>query len=742
VFLVVLTPCALAHTDVTAQQAHDLIASTPDLVLVDVREPYEYCDRGHIPRALNYPWTSGVLRARYEELPKDGLILVVCQSGGRSNAAASFLDSNGFTMVYDMLRGMSVWLWETAPCKYSGGSGTEADPYQIATADDLITLGETPEDYDKHFTLTANIDLDPNLPGRKVFDRAVIAPDSNDLTSWEFEGTLFSGALDGNGHVISHLMITGGSYLGLFGQTGDKASISNVILESVDVNSSGWDVGGLVGLNHGSVTASCSTGRVIGYDFVGGLTGNNWGNIATSYNTSTVAGNGDVGGLVGHNQGSLATSYNAGMVTGNVYAGGLVGGNFDVIITSYSNGTVSGEDGIGGLVGRNYEHISTSYSTGTVNGNSDVGGLVGNNWGGIVTSSFWDVETSEQTTSAGGTGLTTGEMQDISIYLNTGWDFVDEVLNGTCDYWQISQGEYPRLHYHVGAAPAMPEGSGTAEQPYLIRDARDLGTVWLAPIAHYRMEAPVDLAGITWSAAVVPWFDGTFDGNGYVISNLHIEGGGYLGLFAHLGSVGKISDLGLEAVEIRGTDWYVGSLVGHNKGDITTSYSTGVLSGTASVGGLVGQNEGHIATSYSTGVANGTASVGGLAGTNHHSITSSYSTGAVSGEEWVGGLVGWNTGNITTSYGAGTVAGDGEVGGLIGDGISDEVINCFWDIATSGQETSTGGIGRTTSEMQMAGTFLEAGWDFVDETANGTDDIWWILEGLDYPRLWWQENGN
>jgi hypothetical protein len=37
--------------------------------------------------------------------------------------------------------------------------------------------------------------------------------------------------------------------------------------------------------------------------------------------------------------------------------------------------------------------------------------------------------------------------------------------------------------------------------------------------------------------------------------------------------------------------------------------------------------------------------------------------------------------------------------------------------------------GKTTSEMQTASTFLEAGWDFVDETANGTDDIWWILAG-------------
>jgi hypothetical protein len=40
--------------------------------------------------------------------------------------------------------------------------------------------------------------------------------------------------------------------------------------------------------------------------------------------------------------------------------------------------------------------------------------------------------------------------------------------------------------------------------------------------------------------------------------------------------------------------------------------------------------------------------------------------------------------------------------------------------------------------MQSAGTFLGAGWDFVDETVNGTKDIWRILEGQDYPHLWWE----
>ena len=81
---------------------------------------------------------------------------------------------------------------------------------------------------------------------------------------------------------------------------------------------------------------------------------------------------------------------------------------------------------------------------------------------------------------------------------------------------------------------------------------------------------------------------------------------------------------------------------------------------------------------------------------------------------------------------------DRHIGGFIGYNCYGDVINCYWDIETSGQDTSAGGAGKTKTEMQTASTFLEAGWDFVDETANGTEDIWWILEGHDYPRLWWE----
>lgn len=106
-----------AHVDVTAQEAKNLIDSDPGLIIVDVREEDEFCDEnGHIPGAFNYPWNSGVLTERYEELPRDADILLVCRSGYRSNLAAEFLDDEGFSAVYDMLGGMAAWEWETVGC--------------------------------------------------------------------------------------------------------------------------------------------------------------------------------------------------------------------------------------------------------------------------------------------------------------------------------------------------------------------------------------------------------------------------------------------------------------------------------------------------------------------------------------------------------------------------------------------------------------------------------------------------
>jgi hypothetical protein len=112
-------------------------------------------------------------------------------------------------------------------------------------------------------------------------------------------------------------------------------------------------------------------------------------------------------------------------------------------------------------------------------------------------------------------------------------------------------------------------------------------------------------------------FNGTFDGQGYKLTNLYINrpSTDHVGLFGFTGSGSEIKDVGLEEVDVRG-DNAVGGLVSVNDGRITNSYSSGSVSGTWMVGGLVGVNDGP--------------------------ITNSYSTGSVSGDDDVGGLVGWN----------------------------------------------------------------------------------------------------
>ncbi|MHC4508282.1 MAG: GLUG motif-containing protein [Planctomycetota bacterium] len=389
--------------------------------------------------------------------------------------------------------------------EYGAGSGTADDPYQIATAADLIALSKGPDNYDKHFILTADIDLDPNLPGRRVFDRAVIAPAVTVHThtgGHGVDGTPFSGIFDGNGHTVSHLTIMGAEYLGLFGYLGFGAEVKD--LGVVDANVTGSDilVGGLAGWNDGEVIQCYITGSVSGDWYVGGLVGeNHYGSITTCYSIATVSGWAAIGGLVGVNYyGSVTTSYSTGLVSApGGGAGGLVGWNSGRITTSHSVGTVTGTHRVGGLAGEHklpgsitdsystcavhgditvgglvgynpnyhvgsekpwYGRITNCYSSGTVSGSSNVGGLLGLGDANSVVASFWDTQSSGQITSAGGIGKTTVEMQTAGTFLETGWDFVGETANGTEDIWSICEGtNYPRLTWQVPAGDFVcPDG--------------------------------------------------------------------------------------------------------------------------------------------------------------------------------------------------------------------------------------------------------------------------------------------
>lgn len=81
----------------------------------------------------------------------------------------------------------------------------------------------------------------------------------------------FTGVFDGNGYIISHLTINDANYVGLFGQLGDGASVSNLDLKEMDINWTSYGVGGLVGYNGGCITSCYSDGKVSGDWEVGGL---------------------------------------------------------------------------------------------------------------------------------------------------------------------------------------------------------------------------------------------------------------------------------------------------------------------------------------------------------------------------------------------------------------------------------------------------------------------------------------
>ena len=354
----------------------------------------------------------------------------------KTNLVLGFMLIIGLTMSTGLMAGHS----------YSGGAGTSGDPYQIANLDDLSELCQTSGDWGEYFKQTADIDASATQywDDTDDDDDGDLYNDTNDGTSTgNNEGfspiadkynTYFTGNYNGQGYTIDALFInrSSTSYIGLFGYT-SGATIQN--LGVTDVNITGDDyVGGLMGYNDSSIVSnSYSTGSVSGSKYVGGLMGKNNNNatISNSYSTGSVTGSGNyIGGLVGSNCSSSTVS------------------------NSYSTGSVSGNSDIGGLVGENYDGstVSNSYSTGSVSGSGNVGGLVGYNTG-TVNNSFWDTQTSGQSSSDGGTGKTTAEMKTENF---SGWDWTDT--------WERIGYNYPRLQSNPDASLPVELTSFTAIQ--------------------------------------------------------------------------------------------------------------------------------------------------------------------------------------------------------------------------------------------------------------------------------------
>jgi hypothetical protein len=625
------------------------------------------------------------------------------------------------------------------------GQGTRDNPYEIYTASDLCAMT-----YDRTacYVLMQDIDL-----SEFTWNNAPVVD--------------FGGYFNGNGFGISNLHVQGNACLGLFGKVAVQASVKD--LSVLDVNIVGGDdsvdigavaginfgtllncdmsgqlsagewsssIGGLVGVNVGGIDHCQAQSQiaVAGYCYyVGGLVGMNGLDIvADSFmtrscaDTAIYAGHNSwsIGGLLGSNVGVVGHCRSEGTIQCEKYCqkvGGLLGNNSEYVRDCFAGTEISGGSkltSLGGLVGQNLETIEHCFSTGYVSDGTNAGGLIGRNAGRVL-GSFWNKTSSQRTTSSGGTGLTSYEMKNRQTFLQQAWDFADEFPNGVTDCWVLKNGEpQPSLAFlrEDYVAPTL-EGDGSPNNPYQIKTANDLGAIaHLGWSCDYILKGDIDLSQMNWTVPPILYFNGRFDGSGFRVHHLTLQGSRYLGLTGVLGKDAVVTDLSVIDVNIAGTDgsWCIGGLAGYLLGVIEDCHASGnIVTGIESenVGGLVGQAWAYSAiksssTSGSVAMGDQGQYLGGLVGRNSAEILRCFATNTVTGGQdtyLLGGLVGWNMCNdlyfkcrLFESHATGQVQGGNNskgIGGLVGGVGWSSIDRCYATGNVSGHERIGGFVG-------------------------------------------------
>jgi len=647
----------------------------------------------------------------------------------------------GVVIAAGFVLGGAVCLGQTM--RYSGGDGTAERPYRISNATDLKQIGLHPEDWAKHFVLTADID---------VAAEAVEGFEPIGYYHWAGQRAAFSGVFDGNDHSIRNFRYRSdeAGAAGLFGFVdGNEAEIRDLWIVELNITAEfAFGVGAVVGRLHGGVVRNVhvEAGVVTGKGDVGGLVGVNGGAISGCHFRGSVVGQRRVGGLVGNNFGRVEECFAGGTVGGREFVGGLVGAGSGAderisrVAYCYAEATVEGREYVGGLVGGNGGMIGVCYAVGPVSGQQRYGGLVGEN-DGAVGWSYWDLESTGVGTSAGGVGRTSEQMKHAETYV--GW--------GDGERWVIDEGvDYPRLAWENRTGVVLAEserlyggGRGTAEQPYLIATAEHLKTIGRYPEdfrCHFRLAADIDLRGAGGGTGPVIGygiaFEGVFDGGGHVIRNVRISAveGGYVGLFGCIGPSGEVRNLRLEGASaaaenvravgvlagvnegrvyncsvlcnvpgVRGFG-YVGALIGVNRGQVLRSSAWGDVSGYEAIGGVVGWNSGRLLRCEGRGRVRGIEDVGGLVGRNTGEVGRCEAVSNVSGETAVGGLVGgqYDRAVVRESFAGSYVQGTGvgiDVGGLVGFSVGSTIFSCYANSAVVGKRETGGLVGETDTGL-------------------------------------------
>ena len=560
------------------------------------------------------------------------------------------------------------------------------------------------------------------------------------------------------------------------------------------------NIGGIIGTNNGNMYSGYNESIVSGNDKVGGIIGENKSGktVSNVVNATSVTGatKGNdiseyVGGLVGVNSGSVTNGRNNGTITGVKYVGGMVGSNeADATLKNLvndSSAAITGEQYVGGIAGSNAGTITTGneetdktvnlINRGTITGQQYVGGVAGSN-SGIITNANNDVELNvkDSTADAEFFGGIAGENTKGGIIKNAtntadvnadGATYVGGIVgknDGTLENMAGNSGNVTGENYVGGVA-----GQNTNNKPLNGVEASNTGTVFATAGGAGGIFA-VNNANITNSKLT---------NNGTVIGNSGNGTGGIFGV--NTGNISTSSLINEVDGQVIGTN-NVGGLIGTNTGTITGGrddadsyykyqiYNNGVINvGTwkddnsngkvddgeikglqqgetsQNIGGLIGNNadSGSLTAGYNTGAINasGSTNVGGIAGSNAGTIDQVFNTvmtengqnQTITGGTNVGGLVGYNEahGKITNAYNTSNVVTtnqDGIVGNLVGtnSGTVQYVYGVANNLIGSGTDAVNGYVIDTSDQWKQEGTYE----DFTFG-ANG----WKIYDGSTLPML-------
>ena len=624
------------------------------------------------------------------------------------------------------------------------GTGSSTDPLKVYDVETLSRVGKPTSGgaYD-NWTLSAQYiqiaDIDLSL--------VPLDEGSNFTPIGYYYGATnnepFGGTYDGGGHSISNMIIDNStvSSQAMFGYINRNGTVKNLKL-SCTINGRTYS-GGLVGNNGGAVEKIVVSGSVSGSNYVGGVAGNNTGGtVKNCYFYGSVIGSNDqssatyFGGVVGYN-------VTSGLVQ-NCYAAGSIRG--------YNSG--AGATFVGGIVGQNYNTGSTvencvALNQSVTNASSstmNVGRVVGNNTAILNNNYAWDNIDIRRNTNSDGIGgtvksiTTTGVNNDVD---GAGIDAIDLITKiavwetagfsfGSGNPWIWDSGEafMPSLHGEQFPWPQLiPAGDGTPGDPFKIYNIATLKKIgsettaggWTFS-ANYEQIINIDLSSVSnWEpigryTPTASQFTGTYDGNGYSISNLSISSNGdYQGLFGYING-GKIMNLKLTDCTISGRQ-YVGGITGYLNGaasEITNCSVTGSVKSTYSstnyVGGIAGQNNSGLVKDCNTactvtGVSNYVGGIVGYLSGNTGRVTNCYTIGNVTGDlDYVGGIAGNISGSSTNysivqnCYAKGNISGNSNVGGVVGSNSYSRVQNCYATGDITGTSGNVGGVaGNSTS---------------------------------------------